>query len=58
LKIGVLLEMIESFTFFPKKLYIVCEYVNIDYDDDWQISYQQPGFSQELKTTPFTKCFI
>ena len=55
---GALLEMIQLFTLFSKKLSIVYEFVKIDHDKAWKISYQQSsGFAQELKTTPFTKYF-
>jgi len=49
--------MIQLFTSLPKNLNIVCEFVKIDHDEDWKISYHQlSGFSQELRTTPFAKC--
>jgi len=38
-KFAVFLEMIYLFTLFPKNLYIICKFVNIDHVEVWKISY-------------------
>jgi len=45
--------MIWLFALSPKKLDIICAFVEIDDAEAWKISFQQSsGFFQELKMTP------